>query len=57
MKKYKIEITETLQKVIEIEADNEETAILIAKMKYRNQEVILDENDFIEVGFKPFDRQ
>ena len=57
MKKYKIEITETLQKVIEIDADDIDTAILIAKKKYRNQEVILNENDFIEAEFKPFDRQ
>ena len=50
--KIKIEITETLQKTIEVEADTLETALIIVKEKYNNCEIILDETSYIDTEFK-----
>ena len=56
MKKiYKIEIEELLQRVVEIEAENVNDAISKAKGKYRNEEYVLDENDFKRVGFSEYE--
>ena len=52
MNKYNIEITEILQKTIEIKAENKEDALHRAMKMYKNEEVILDNNDFINVDFK-----
>ena len=45
---YKIEIKETLSRIIDIEADNENEAILKAKAEYRKQNIILDDSDYID---------
>ena len=45
---YKVEIKEILSRLIDIEADNENEAIIKAKTEYRNQNVILDESDYID---------
>jgi hypothetical protein len=50
--KYKIEITETLQKTIEVEADNIEDALLKVKHQYRKEEIILDDTSYIDTEFK-----
>lgn len=52
MNQYKVEITEILQKIIEIKAENKEDASHKAMKMYKNEEVILDNNDFIDVNFK-----
>ena len=52
MNQYKVEITEILQKIIEIKAENKEDALHKAMKMYKNEEVILDNNDFIDVNFK-----
>lgn len=52
MKQYKVEIEEVLQRRITIDAENREEAIRIAKEKYRNEEIILDYNDFKDVNFR-----
>lgn len=52
MKKYLIEITETLQKQITVNAKNREAAEQIIKQKYKNQEIILDESDHISTDFE-----
>ena len=49
--KIKIEITETLQKTIEVDAEDLEEALLMVKRKYRNSEVILDDTSFIDAEF------
>jgi hypothetical protein len=48
MKTFKIEISETLSRVIEIEADTVDDAISIVNEKYKSEEIILDESDYIE---------
>lgn len=52
---YKIEIEELLQRVVEIEAENVNEAIRIAKEKYRKEEYVLDENDFKGVKFSEYE--
>ena len=51
MNKYTIEITETLQRQIEIEANDHDEAFKIIKRKYRNGEIVLDSNDYIDTDF------
>ena len=51
---YKIEIEELLQRVVEIEAENVNEAVRIAKEKYRKEEYVLDENDFKGVKFSEY---
>ena len=39
---YQVEITETLQKILSVDADNEESAIKVVSDMYNNEDVILD---------------
>lgn len=52
MKKFNIEITETLQRQIEIEAEDYDEAIKIIKERYHNSEIVLDFNDYIDTDFR-----
>lgn len=47
MKSFKVTIEEVLSKTIIIEADNINEAYNMIKLKYRNEEIVLDANDFI----------
>lgn len=51
MKKYVVYITETLQRKIIVEAETLTQAEEIAQDKYNNEEVILNELDFLNVDF------
>jgi len=51
MNTYKIEIQEFLSRVVEIEANNIDEAILSVEQKYANEEIVLDYNDFVEVDY------
>ena len=51
-KKFVVEITETLQRQVEIEADNEQEALQKAKELYRDEEIVLDWTDFVENDFQ-----
>ena len=48
MKKYSIEITETLSRTIETDAESEEVALEKVRQMYRNGDIILDASDYIE---------
>ena len=50
--KYKIEITEILQKTVEVEANDLNEALYLIKNKYKNEEIILDDTNYIETEFK-----
>lgn len=52
MKKYLVEITETLQKQITITANSREEAEQKVKEKYRNEEIVLDESDYVDTEFE-----
>ncbi len=48
MNKFKIEITETLSKIIEVEADDIEEALERVETMYKEEKIILDSSDFID---------
>jgi len=43
--KYKVQITETLQRIIEVEASNEREALLSVKEKYKKENIGLNETN------------
>lgn len=51
MKKYKFEITEILQKQIEIEATSYDEAYQKVKSQYKNEDIILDASDYIDTEY------
>lgn len=53
-KTYKIEIEETLQRVVEIEANSLDEAIDIAQNRYSNEEYVLDYEDYKGVEFSEY---
>ena len=48
MMKYRVEITETLSRTIEMDAKNEEAAVDMVRQMYRNCEIVLDASDYVE---------
>ena len=50
--KYQVEITETLQKTVEVEAESERDAISKVEDQYYNSEIELDASDFIDTVFE-----
>lgn len=48
MKKYRIEVTEVLSRIIEMEADNEFDAVEMVRHMYRNCDIILYASDYVE---------
>lgn len=52
--KYQIEITETLQKTINVESENFESALEKIKQLYQRSEIVLDSKDFIDADFNCF---
>ena len=50
--KYKIEVTEILQKLIEVEAKDEKEALEIVKDLYFKEKIILDDTSYIDTEFK-----
>lgn len=48
MSKYKVEITEYLQKIIEVEAETKKNAVSKVVKDYDNGNIILDSNDFTD---------
>lgn len=56
MAKYRVEITETLQYQEVIEAKDEQEAITKLKEKYRHQEIVLNEENYVATDFKVIDK-
>ena len=54
LKEYEIEIEETLQKVIKVKAVSEEEACDKVYQQYKNQEIILESEDFKGYGIHLF---
>ena len=48
---FVVEISETLQRQVEIVAENEEDAICAARAMYRNGEIVLSSIDHTETSF------
>jgi hypothetical protein len=51
METFKIEVKETLLRIIEIEANSNEEALLKIEDLYKKQEIVLDADDFIKTEF------
>lgn len=51
MPKFVVEVTETYQHQETVEAKNKEEAIRIIKTKYRDEELVLNDVDFISTEF------
>jgi len=47
MKKFRIEVTEVLSRIVEVEAENEAEAIDTVWQMYRNCDVVLDASDYV----------
>lgn len=45
---YKVEITETLQRVIEIESKDENLAYVVVKQLYKDGSIVLDSSDYVD---------
>ena len=52
--KYKFEIRETLSRIVEVSAENIEMAYSVIKQKYRDEEIVLDSNDYMDTTIAPF---
>ena len=51
---FQIEIVETLSNIVEVVAEDEQEALLIAQKMYRNEQVVLYPDDFIDTKFVVF---
>lgn len=52
MKEYQINVTETLSRIVKIEAVSKEDAIRKVKSMYHNEEIVLDADDFVGVNIQ-----
>lgn len=52
MKTYYIRVTETLNKIVEVHAENEQEALQKAEDSYYNDEFELDYNDRVDTEFE-----
>jgi hypothetical protein len=54
MKTFKIEVKETLARIIEIKANSTDEAFSKVKEMYSNEELVLDAADYIATDFEEF---
>ena len=52
---YKIEVVETLARVVEVKATSLEEAIDKVQEDYDNQKIVLDYSDYLEVNYNALD--
>ena len=52
MKSYKVEITETLRRTVNIEAHDYDEALCKVREAWRRSEIVLDADDFMEAAFE-----
>ncbi|MGO3271430.1 MAG: DpnD/PcfM family protein, partial [Psychrobacter sp.] len=51
---YQIEIVETMSALVEVVAEDSETALLKAREMYRGEDIVLYPDDFIDTKFNTF---
>ncbi len=56
-KKFTVEITETLQRQVEVEAEDAFEAEDIVRGMYRNEEIVLDSDDYFDTEFEVLDEE
>lgn len=54
MKKFNVEVVETLSRVVEIEAKDYNEAVLKVADKYHNEDIVLDYNDLEKTDYKAY---
>jgi len=54
MKTFEIEITETLQVVKEVEANNYDEAYRVINDKYKNEEIVLASDEYVDTEISPY---
>ena len=54
MNEYNIEITETLSRIVAVKADNIQDAISDVTAKYKNGDIVLDEQDYKGYNIEPY---
>lgn len=54
---YQIEIVETMSRIVEVMATDDSSAILQARIMYRNEDVELFYDDLIDTKFNIFDKK
>ena len=52
MKSYKVEITETLRRTVNIEAHDYDEALCKVREAWRRSEIVLDADNFMEAAFE-----
>lgn len=52
MKEYHVEVTETLSRVVKIEASSAQEAMQRVREMYRREEIVLGDADFVGTEFK-----
>lgn len=55
METFKIEVKETLSRIVEIEANSYDEAYFKVKEMYNSEEIVLDADDYIETEFLEFE--
>ena len=55
MKEYAVEILEALSRIVYVEADNEEEALVTISDMYYNEEIVLDASDHIDTDFQIYE--
>lgn len=53
-KSYRVEIKETLSRIIDVETDNEVGAIQEAMKQYKNEDIVLSAEDYVKTEFKVY---
>ena len=51
MKTFEIEIKETLSRTIEVKANSENEAFDMVKQMYRDEEIVLDDSDYVDTEY------
>jgi hypothetical protein len=54
LKTYRVEITETLQRIVELDALSLDEAIIEIQRQYHNEEIILQSDDCIDTQINAF---
>jgi len=52
---FKIEIQEFLSRIIEVEAETKDEAISKVRELYRNEEIVLDSDDYVTTEIEIYD--
>jgi hypothetical protein len=51
---YPIEITQTLQRIVTLESDSLENAIIEIRRQFNHEEIVLDDNDYLDTEIRAY---